>query len=146
MVDQTGNSHHSGTSVVELDRSLLDLGGIIEFVPSEVKGSVTVVTDVFGFNIEPVGIAVDDGGDGHEGEHLQQNVLSVLGGQQVVEGLKSGRNITGSRETDSGGGGQVSDNSKHGNTSVGEFVLAEKVELFLVAIGAKSKRIEESKL
>ena len=146
VVDQTGDSHHGGTSVVEFDRSLLDLGGIVEFVPSKVEGSVAVVTDEFGLVVEPGGIAVDNGGNGEEGEHLKKDVLSVLGGKEVVEGLESGRNITGSRESDSGGGRQVSDNGKHGNTSVGEFVLSEEVELFLVAIFAEFERIVISKL
>jgi hypothetical protein len=146
MGHQTPDSHHGGTSVVDLDRSLLDLGGIVQFVPSKVEGAVAVVTNVFGLVVEPVGIAVDNGGNGHEGEHLQQNVLSVLGGKEVVEGLESGRDVTGSGESDSGGGGQVSGNGEHGNTSVGDLVLSEKVELFLRAVGTEFERIVESEL
>jgi len=144
--DKSGDSHHGGTSVVDLDRSLLELGFGIELVPSKVEGAVPVVTDVFGLVVEPVGIAVDNGGHGHKGEHLQQDVLSVLGGKEVVEGLESGGDVSGSGESDSGGGGQVSDHGEHGNTSVGEFVLSEKVELFLRAVGTESDRIVESEL
>ena len=146
VVHKSGDSHHGGTSVVDLDRSLLDLGFGIEFVPSKVEGSVAVVTDVFGLGVEPVGVTVDNGGNGHERKHLQQDVLSVLGLKEVVEGLESGRDITGSGESDSGGGRQVSDDGKHGNTSVGELVLSEEVELFLVAIGAEVEGIVESEL
>jgi hypothetical protein len=48
-------------------------------------------------------------------------------------------------ETDSGLGNKVSDNGKHGDTSVLDLDIAETVELLLVSIGDQSKRIEESK-
>jgi len=41
------DSHHGGTSVVELNGTLAELGLLIEGVPSEVEGSVTEVTNEF---------------------------------------------------------------------------------------------------
>jgi len=143
---ESKDSHHGGTSVVEFDRSLLDLGLFVELVPSEVEGTVAVVTDEFGFVVEPFGVTVDNGGDGEEGKHLEEDVLSVLGGQEVVEGLESGRDISGTGESNSGGGDEVSGDGKHGNTSVGDFVLPEKVEFLLGTVLDESERIEESEL
>jgi len=144
--NKSPDSHHGGTSVVEFDRSLLDLGLFVELVPSEVEGTVAVVTDEFGFVVEPFGVTVDNGGDGEEGKHLEEDVLSVLGGQEVVEGLESGRDISGTGESNSGGGDEVSGDGKHGNTSVGDFVLPEKVEFLLGTVLDESERIEESEL
>lgn len=42
-------------------------------------------------------------------------------------------------------GDQISDNGKHGDTSVLEFDVSESVELFFITIGNKSKGVEETK-
>jgi hypothetical protein len=144
--DKAPDSHHGGTSVVQLNGALLQLGGSIKVVPSKVEGSVTVVTNKFSLGISPVGITIDDFGNGEESKHLQKDILSVLGLQKSREGLESIRNAFGSRESDSSGGGQVSGNSQHGNTSVLDLVLSKQVELFLASIGNQTKRIEKTKL
>jgi len=41
------DTHHSGTSVIQLNGTLGELGLFIEGVPAEVKGAVTEVTNVF---------------------------------------------------------------------------------------------------
>jgi len=41
---QSKNSHHGGTAVVQLNGTLLELGLIIELVPSTLEGSVTKIS------------------------------------------------------------------------------------------------------
>ena len=146
MDNKSPDSHHGGTSIVQFNSSLLNFGGVIEIVPSKVKGTVTEVTDVFGFVVEPFGITVDNSGNGEKGKHLQKDVLAILGGKKVIECLQTGRDISSTGESDSGGGDQVSGDGKHGNTSVGDFVFSEKVEFFLRTVFDESKRIEKTKL
>ena len=140
------NTHLSGTSIVQLNGTLSPLRIIAQLVPSKVKGTVTEITDVFGFVIEPFGITVDNSGNGEKGKHLQKDVLAILGGKKVIECLQTGRDISSTGESDSGGGDQVSGDGKHGNTSVGDFVFSEKVEFFLRTVFDESKRIEKTKL
>ena len=146
-VDHEGqDSHHSGTSVVELDGTLLKLGVLIEGVPSVVKGSVAEVTREFGFS----------GNILHDGK-LQKtdegNNLANTGSANVVEGGESVADVSEggslvvdiSRKTDSGFGDKVSEDGKHGDTSVLKFDVSKTGELLFITIGNKSKRIEESK-
>ncbi len=147
LVDHEGqDSHHGGTSVVELDGSLLQLGVLIEGVPSVVKGSVAEVTREFGFS----------GNILHDGKLQktdQGNNLANTGSSNVVEGGESVADTTEgkslvvdiSRETDPGFSDKVSEDGKHGDTSVLKFDVSKTGELFFVTIGNKSKRIEESK-
>ena len=127
---------------------ILDLGGFIEFVPSEVKSSVSVVTWEFGLDSwDPHSLSVDNLGNGEESKHLEKNVVSVsLIGDQGWERGKAVWDSLGSWESDSGGCGQVSNNGKHGNTSVLQFILAKDVESFLVSVLDKAKGIENTKL
>ena len=140
------DSHHSGTSIVQLNRALLEFHLIAQFVPSEVKDSVTVITDELGLIVQPVSITVDDLGNHEEGSHLQQDVGSVLAVQKCLPGGEAIGDVLGSGEADSGGGGQVSGDGKHGDAAVLDLLFAEVVEGFLVAFGQQSEGIEESKL
>mmetsp|Transcript_28212 Transcript_28212/g.68670 ORF Transcript_28212/g.68670 Transcript_28212/m.68670 type:complete len:251 (-) Transcript_28212:42-794(-) len=142
--NKSPDSHHGSTSLVQFDGALLQLGGFIQLVPSEVKGTVTVVADKFGFVIEPWGITVDNFGNSKEGKHLQKDVLAITTVQKCLPSSHTIRDVLGSWETDSGGSGQVTNNSKHGNTSVLEFTLAKGIELFLVSVFNELQRIPQS--
>ncbi len=140
------DSHHSGTSVVQFDSTLLQLGLLIEGVPSVVEGSVAEISREFGFSGDIL----------HDGK-LQKtdegNNLANTGSSDVVEGgesisdLRESKSLVVdvSRETDSGLGDKVSENGKHGDTSVLEFDVSKTSELGFITIGDKSERIEESK-
>jgi hypothetical protein len=141
--DKPGDSHLGGTSLVQFEGTLSELGGIIELVPSKVQSAISVVTGEFG---QSKGITVDHFGDGKEEEHLHEDNLSVFVVGNGREGLEAiGEGIT-SGETDSGSGDEVSSDSKHGNTSVLDFDLTVEIELFRVGTFENSQGIPESKL
>ncbi len=138
--------HHGSTSLVQFDSALLQLGGLVEVLPAKVEGSIAVVTNKFGLVVQPRSITVDNFSNGEEGEHLKKNILSVLGFEEGREGLQTIRDALSSRESESGGRGQVSSNCQHGNTSVFDFVFSEQVKLFLAAICDESQGIKKSEL
>jgi hypothetical protein len=146
-VDHKGkDSHLGGTALVELDGTLLELGLLIEGVPSVVDGSVTEVSGEFGFT----GDVLHDRGleDSNEKEELHKATSGDLleGGETVGDGRKGLSGVVdGSRKTDAGFLDKVSNNGKHRHTSVLDLDAAETVELLLVTIGDKAKGIKESK-
>jgi hypothetical protein len=146
-VDHKGkDSHLSGTALVELDGALLELGLFIEGVPAEVDGSVTEVSREFSFTGE---VKHDRGfEDSNKEEELNKSTSGDLleGGETVGDGRKGLSGVVdGSRKTDAGLLDEVSNNGEHTDASVLDLDGTEAVELLLVTIGDKAKRIEESK-
>mmetsp|Transcript_16488 Transcript_16488/g.35926 ORF Transcript_16488/g.35926 Transcript_16488/m.35926 type:complete len:266 (-) Transcript_16488:25-822(-) len=148
---ESEDSHLGGTSVVQFNGSLATLPVIGLLVPSEVKGSVTEVTLELGFALgitvtnSPRGLELILVGGFHHSPGGDQLCPNHTG--EVVKGGESTRDVFGSRESDSSSGGQVTNNSKHGNTSVLELDPSKAVELFLVGILSipnDSQRVEES--
>ena len=133
-------------TVVEFDGSLAELGGFIERIPSKVQSTVTVVTNEFGFVVQPVGITVDNFGNSEESSHLVENIHTITGFHEGRECLQTIRNVLCAREADSSSSDQVSNNSKHGDASVLQFTFTKSIELGLVAIRDESQRIEETQL
>merc|ERR1719251_790941 len=146
MNHKSKDSHHGGTSVVELNSTLGELGLLIEGVPSEVKRSVTEVTGELSLSGNILHDEELEGSD--EGNDLEKSGLGdgVDGGPSVgdgVEGGSSGVDVT--RKVDSSTGDDVSEEGKLGNTSVLDLDVTEAVEALLVGIIKESEGIEESK-
>ena len=139
------DSHLSGTSIVELDGTLGKLLLISEFIPSKVNLSIAEVTDEFSSdNIlhdeqfkstnEGNGFGKASGGDGFEGSESSGDISEFLSAQ-----------FDWSRKTDSGVGYEVTNDGKHGNTSVLELNISETIETLLASTVEKAKRVELSK-
>jgi hypothetical protein len=140
------NSHHGGTSVVELDSTLGKLGLLVELVPSEVDVSVTEVSGelrLSGYVLHYCGLKESD-----ESYKLENSGTwdGVNGGPSVWDG---GEGVSGvvdvTWKVDSVTGGDLSEECKLGDTSVLELYVTKTVETILVGIIKKSKRIEKSK-
>ena len=146
-VDHKGkDTHHGGTALVKLDGTLLELSFGIKSVPTVVDGSVTEVTNEFGFS----GDVTHDRGfeDTDKEKKLDKSTGrdGLEGGETVGDGGEAcARVVNVSGKTDSGFLDKVSNNGKHGDTSVLQFNTTKAVELFLVTIGNKTKGIEETK-
>ncbi len=144
------DSHHGSTSVVQFNTALLKLGFLGELVPSVVNVSVSEVTNEL---VSGSGDVLHDGEfeDGDQGNDLGKSSLrngirSFNGTPSVGDGGEEGSLLVdGSREEDSGTGGDLAQEGQHSNTSVLQLNISETVELFLVTAGDKSKRIVESK-
>ncbi len=151
MDHKSDDTHHGGTSVVELDGTLGELLFLIEGIPSEVKVSVSEVTDEF---VSGSGnILHDTNFEGsNKGNHLDKSsgrdgVRSDKGGNSVREGVEGVTGvINGSRKVESSSGDNLSEEGKHTDTSVLDLDVSETVESFLVDITVEeSEGIEESK-
>ena len=149
---ESEDAHHSGTSVVQLNGTLLELGVLIEGVPAEVDVSVTEVTDeVTGRGA--VGRVLHDEKlqQTNEGEDLHaascgDGIGSEDGGEAVgvgVEGMSGVVDI--SAEVDSGAGHDLAQEGELTDTAVLDLDESEAVEALLVGVIKESKRIEESK-
>mmetsp|Transcript_9030 Transcript_9030/g.22384 ORF Transcript_9030/g.22384 Transcript_9030/m.22384 type:complete len:271 (-) Transcript_9030:41-853(-) len=143
------NSHHGGTAIVEFDGTLGELGLLIEGVPSEVKGSVTEVTDELvsgSFNVlHDEELEGTNGGDHLEESGLRDGVGSRDGGPSVRVGVEGVSGLVdGSGKVDTVSGGDLSKEGKHTNAAVLDLDESETVELFLVTVFNESERIEES--
>jgi hypothetical protein len=141
--DQAGDSHHGGTSLVDLSVTLLQLGGIVQFVPAKVQGAVTEITNEFGL---AKGITVDHLCHSKKGTHLEEYSVTISALVQGGESLDSVRDALGTGESNAVGGGQVTNDRQHGNTSVLDFDRAESIESILRGILQQAKRVEEAKL
>jgi hypothetical protein len=147
VVDHQGeHTHLGGTSLVQFNGTLGQLGISIERVPAKVKGAVTEITNKFVF---ASGIL-------HDSKFKQTNEEEDLQGAGNWDGergipARSKVRELGSRvvnvtwEVDAGLVDKVSDNSKHADTPVLDFNISETVELGLVTVGNKAKGIEETK-
>ena len=150
MDHKSKNSHHGGTSIVELDGTLLELGVFVEFVPSEIEGSVAEVTNEF---VSSSGDVLHDTEfkDTAEGNDLdpangRNSIRSVDGGPSVRDVLEQETILVdGSTEVDTVTGGDLSQEGKHTDTSVLDLGVSKTVELFLVTIGHQVEGIVESK-
>ena len=142
---QAKDAHHGGTSLVELNSALLQLGLIIEAIPAKVDGSVTEVTNVFSSGDvlhdrglkdtdEKQKLAQTSGGDGLERGETVGDIGK--GGSRVVDIA---------READAGFLDEVTDDGEHGNATVLEFDITKAVKLGLVTILDKTEGIEETK-
>ena len=135
--------------MVQFNSTLGQLGLFIERVPAKVKGAVTEVTDEFtGFGTV--------GGVLHDEEFQETNKgqdLEGSGNRDRERGIPAvsevgelgARVVNVTREVDTGGVDQVSDNTQHTDAAVLDLDVTEAVELFLVTIGNKAKGIEEAK-
>eukprot|EP01083_Nonionella_stella_P050657 134672_1 len=149
MHHKSKDSHHSSTSIVQLNGTLLKLGLLVELVPSTPESSVTKISREF---VSESIHVLHDGNlqQTNEGEDLDSSldrdgISTVDGGPAVgvgVEGM-SGR-VDVSSEVSSGAGEDVTQEGKLGNTSVLDLNVTEAVESLLVGLVQKSKGIEES--
>merc|ERR1719197_1761868 len=111
------------------------LGLLVEGVPAKVEGVVAEVTNELS--------AGDVLHDGKLKETNEGNQLSNSGSRDGVEGgetvgdIGEGKSgvVNVSGKTDSGLGNEVSDNGKHGDTSVLDLDVSEALELFFITIG-----------
>ena len=143
------DAHHGGTALVELDGALLKLGLLVELVPSEVLDSVAEVAD------ELTGLGAIGGilHDKDLQETDEEEELDKSASGNVLEGIKATGNggeavariVDVARETDSGGGDEVSDVGKHGNTAVLDLDVTEAVEVLLVTVSDEAKGIVKAK-
>jgi hypothetical protein len=149
MDHQTENSHHSRTSVVQLNSSLGKLGRLIEFIPSKVKGAVTEITNkcVLAGNIlhdeklkeanEEKDLEPAIGGDGVGAE---ESIKSI---GIRVEGISGGVNITG--DVHSSTGDDVTQEGKLADTSVLDLDVTKAIEAGLAGIVEQAEGVEETK-
>ena len=149
---ESKDAQHSGTAVVELDATLEELGLLIERVPSEVDVTVPEVTNELS-GLGTIGLVLHDEElkKTNEKKNLSSSsrgdgVRSSDGGETVGERVERvSSSVDRSREVESGTGGDLSEEGKHGNTSVLDLDVSETVELLLVGIVKESKRIVEAK-
>mmetsp|Transcript_28414 Transcript_28414/g.53136 ORF Transcript_28414/g.53136 Transcript_28414/m.53136 type:complete len:222 (-) Transcript_28414:34-699(-) len=144
------NTHLGSTSLVQLNGALPHLSIIRKLVPSKVKGAVAEVSLELSWAVLKrvhvqapwSGVLVLVGGlhHGPGGNHLSPNHT----GESIQCG-ESGWDVLGARETNSGVGGEVSNNGKHGNTAVLELNPTKAVEVLLVSISDASEGVEEAK-
>ena len=140
-------THLGGTSIVQFNGTLGKLGLFIEGVPSEVKSSITEVTNELvssSFNV----LHDEEFKEANEGKNLkgsgdrdgERGIPSVSKIRELGSGV-----VDVSRKVDTSGVDQVSNNTKHTDTSVLDLDVSEAVELFLITVSDHAQRIEESK-
>ena len=145
--DKTPDTHHGSSSIIEFDVTLLQFSSGIKVVPSKVKSSVTEITGKLGgFLVQPVSITVDNLGNGEEGEHLKKHVLSIPGIHECLPRCQTIGDVFGTREADSSGGCQVSDDGQHGYSSMLDLTFTKKVESLYVPIRDKLQWIKDTQL
>ena len=148
MHHQAKNSHHSGTSVVQLNSTLLKLGLLVELVPSALEGSVTKIS---GELVSESWHILHDGNFEQTDEREDLNealggdgIRSEDGGKTVgvgVEGVSGVVDVTG--EVDSGAGHDLSQEGELGDASVLDLDITEAVESLLV--GAIEQAVAKAK-
>mmetsp|Transcript_23052 Transcript_23052/g.51179 ORF Transcript_23052/g.51179 Transcript_23052/m.51179 type:complete len:208 (-) Transcript_23052:85-708(-) len=139
------DAHLSCSAVVELDGALLVLPVVGLLVPTEVEGAVAEVAlelrlPVGGDSGSLALVAVGGLHEGPGGDHLSPDHAG-----NGRNGIKTGGNVLGTRETNTGSGGEVSNDGKHGNTAVLELNPTEVFEALLALTVEVSHRIEEAK-
>ena len=149
MDHQAKNSHHSRTSVVQLNSTLGKLGRLVEFVPSKVNSAVTEVTNkcILASNI----LHDEELKEANE----EKNLELAIGGNGVgakeciksvgvrVEGIASGVNVTG--DVNSSTGDDVAQEGKLADTAVLDLDVTKTIETGLAGIVEQAKGIEETK-
>ena len=112
------NTHHSSTSLVELDSTLNKLGLLIEGVPSEVKSSVTEVTGELSSSDV---LHYEELEESYKSNNLEKSSLGDCSNSSPtvrdgVKGSSSGVNVSG--KVVSSTGDDVSEESKLGYVRV----------------------------
>ena len=141
---QSEHTHLGGTALVELDVVLTGLLRIRESVPAEVDVSIAEVTRALSANPVP-----------HEGGLQQTNEEEKLGksglgdSRQVGEATREvgelgAREVNVAREAVTSGGGDVTNNTEHGNTSVLQLDVSEAVEFGLIGVLEEAERVVEA--
>ena len=141
------DTHLSGTSLVELNGTLSELGLLVKAIPSEVNESIAEVTNelvsgswdvlhhsVFEEEDEGKDLVKASIGDGSKGSKASWDVLE---GGSVVADLAWKANTSLSDK--------VANDGKHGDTSVLDLDVTETVETFLATVFDKAKRIVQAK-
>ena len=140
------DSHHGGTSIVQLNGTLGKLGLLIERVPSEVKGSVTEVSNELTLSGDVLHNSKLK--ESNEGKDLEgssnRNLEGASPSLSNVRERSSGV-VNVSWKTDSVTGDNLSKEGKLGDTSVLQLNVTKTVETLLVGIVEHAQRIEESK-
>jgi len=146
------DTHHGGTAVVKLNSTLGELGLLIEGVPSEVKGTVTEITDEVTRFGSVGGVLHDTKLKGtNEGNDLSKTlsrdgVRAVDGSPAVGEGVEGiTRVVNVSGKVDSVTGDDLAKEGKLTDTPVLDLDVTKTVETVLVGIIEHTKGIEESK-
>ena len=144
------NSKLSGTAIVQLDGTLLQLGLFIEVVPAEVDVSITEVTNEFvsgsGNVLHDSDLEESDEADDLSNSIERNGVGSLDGGNTVGEGIKGMSGIVDvSWEVDSGTGENVSKEGQLSDTSMLDFDVTKTIESFLVSAVEQTEGIPESK-
>ncbi|KAL7436118.1 hypothetical protein ACHAXH_003962 [Discostella pseudostelligera] len=149
MDHQAKNSHHSRTSIVQLNSTLGKLGRLVEFVPSKVNSAVTEVTNkciLAGYILhdeelkeanEEKDLELAIGGDGVGAKECIKSV------GVRVEGIASGVNVTG--DVNSSTGDDVAQEGKLADTAVLDLDVTKTIETGLAGIVEQAKGIEETK-
>eukprot|EP01083_Nonionella_stella_P153739 494326_1 len=122
MNHKSKNSHHGGTSLVQLYSTLDKLGLLVEGIPSKVKSSVTEVTWEI-TRLGTVGRVLHNGKlkSSNEGNNLEKSSLGdgSYSGPTIRDGVEgsSGR-VDVSWKMNSGTGDDVYEEGKLGHTSM----------------------------
>ena len=151
MDHKSEDSEHGGTSVVELDGTLLKLGLFIKVIPAEVNVSITEVTNVF---VSGSGNITHEGNlqPSNEGDDLAlslegDGIRSDQSGNTIGEGVEGVSGVVDvSGKVESSTGDDLAKEGKLSDTSVLDLNVTETVETFLGDVsGEKAEGIEESK-
>jgi hypothetical protein len=146
VVDHKGeHTHLGGTSLVELLGAEVFLGILVRRTdPADRESRGREVSRERSLSLLPASKLKDTAeGKDLEGTSNRDIEGSIPARSKVGELGSIGGNFT--REVDSGFVDQISNNTKLADTSVLDLNATETVELVLVSIGDKSKRIEEAK-
>jgi hypothetical protein len=144
------DTHHGGTSVVELNSTLLKLGLLIKVIPAKVDVSIAEVTGEFSVsgNFTHEG-AFQDTNKGNDLDNASggDGVGAKDGGNTVGEGVKAVSGVVDvSGQVNTGTGGDLAKEGKHTDTAVLDFDVTETVKTFLSGVSReKAKGIEEAK-
>ncbi|KAL3785330.1 hypothetical protein ACHAWO_008602 [Cyclotella atomus] len=146
MNHKSKNSHHGGTSVVKLNSTLLQLGLLVELVPSEINEAIAEVTD----ELSVSGDILHDEKlkEANEEEDLKGTILgNIEGAGPAISNIGELGSIKGdvSGKVDSGTSDDVSKEGQLADTSVLQLNVTETVEALLAGLIQQSQGIEESK-
>mmetsp|Transcript_6076 Transcript_6076/g.15113 ORF Transcript_6076/g.15113 Transcript_6076/m.15113 type:complete len:226 (-) Transcript_6076:22-699(-) len=146
--EETEDTHHGGTSVVKLNSTLLQLGGIIEFIPSEVDVTVTEVTREFTSSsniLHDVRLQESDEEEDLEESLGRDRVGTVQRSPAVGVRVKGvALQVDSSGKVEAGTGDDVTQERQLTDTSVLHLDVSQTFEVLLIAIGNDLERIEEA--
>ena len=150
MYHKSKNSHHSRTSVVQLNSTLLKLGLLVELVPGALEGSVTKIS---GELVSESRHILHDGD--FEQADEREDLNEALGGDGI--GAEDGGKTVGvgvecvavviniSAEMSTGACDDVTQESKLSNTAVLDLNVTKTVEALLVGTIEQAEGVEEAK-